>query len=293
MNWFLACLASAGLMVFGSVSHGGILQERVVLTRAHVDLVVEYAPGTSNELLLNFHDDDTGLHHSPTHVVILARSHSETVIPNGLEQLGVPGSPFWILPSSQNPELVHLGVSAEELPQGIFQESPRIRLLNVQAQGDFFVWQFDDSGGLAMRINSKDGITSEDFLQPVVGSHLHCNWGFSASGYFEVTFQVEGRLAGATTNLLSLPTTVVFAVEPLPQDPPAPAVLQNVILNSDSMVCELSGQGGVTYRIQTSSDLQVWSDRLSLQAGATPTPVTLGRSSSDKTVFVRAVAAEP
>ena len=279
-------------MIIGSVAYGGILQERVVLTRAHVDLALEYAPGTNNELFLKFHDEDAGLSYSPTNVVIVARSSSETVIPNGLEQLGVAGSPFWILPSSQNPELVHLGVSAEALPQGIFEESPRIRLLNVQAQGAFFVWQFDDSGGLAMRINSKDGMTSEDFLQPAVGSHLHCNWGFSASGYYEVSFQVEARLAGAKTNLLSLPTTVVFAVEPLPQDPPSAAVLQNTILNSDSMVCELSGPVGVTYRIQTSSDLQVWSDRMSLQAGATPTLVTLGRSSSDKTVFVRAVAVE-
>ena len=292
MNWFLACVGAASLVVSGLVAYGGILQERVVLTRAHVDLAMEYAPGTNNELFLKFHDEDAGLSYSPTEVVIVARSPSETVIPNGLEQLGVVGSPFWILPSSQNPELVHLGVSAEALPPGVFQESPRIRLLNVQARGSFFVWQFDDSGGLAMRINSKDGITSEDFLQPVVGSHLHCNWGFSASGYCEVTFQVEGRLAGATTNLLSLPTTVVFAVEPLPLDPPQAAVLQNTILNSDSMVCELSGQVGVTYRIQTSSDLQIWSDRMSVQAGATPTPVTLGLSSSDKTVFVRAVAVE-
>lgn len=123
---------------------------------------------------------------------------------------------MWILPQTQNPELLFLGVSAEEVPSGLLDGPISIRLLRFEGPGYFMMWQATGPGQFNIRVDTRDGLTGEDVLTPLVGSHEHLNWGFSTSGVYCTTWQVSGRRLGQTTNITSLETTFLFHVLPLP-----------------------------------------------------------------------------
>ncbi len=262
--------------------------DRIPLTHQHVDLRVHYSPGTPHPLYLVVSDADAGTNYATTNVVLVVRAPAETTIPPGFEQFGEAGAPFWILPASQDPELLYLGVSAEGLPRGIFEEPLSIRLTGVEAPGWFFAWQFNPGGGLEMRMDSRNGIGPDDRIQPVVGSHAHFNWGFSSNGFYALTFEVEGRLSGASTNLPATETTVLFAVEPLPDEPPSPAVLAAVAFADGWLTATLTGQPGAIYQIQTSEDLLAWKDVFLVTAAATPVPLSVPVPEEGDALFLRA-----
>ena len=291
MNWIALRLRllgfALGLSLFGAVAAEG---DPVLLLREHVDLRILYSPGTTNELYLVARDEDGATNYASTNVVLVVRRAGETVIPPGFEVFGEPGSPFWILPASQDPELLYLGVSAEGLPRNVFAEPLSVQLVRVQAPGWFFVWQFDPDGSLDMKMDSRNGIGPADGIQPIVGSHGHFNWGFSSNGFCDVTFRVEGRLLGATTNLTAAETTFRFAVEPLPPAPPEPAFLSQVTASAGQLTCALSGTAGAVYRLQTSLDLVKWEDGSAVTAGESPVAVSVTIPDRAGALFLRAVS---
>jgi surface-anchored protein len=197
------------------------LQSRVPLTNEHVDLRVLYdATAETNALSLVVRDEDLRINHDATNVVIRVPESAKLLLPPGFDAFGTEGDPLWILPQSQDPNLMYLGISAEGIGGGLFTGPITVRLLSVEGPGSFFLWQFDAFSGLRMVMNSRDGISEADAAQPFTGSHEHFNWGFSANGIHAVTFQAAARRPGETNDILSLPTTIVFAVEPLPDLPP-------------------------------------------------------------------------
>jgi surface-anchored protein len=264
--------------------------EPVRLTNEHVDLRIVYSPGTTNELFLVAHDGDGRTNYAATNVVLVVRESAKTEIPPGFEVFGQPGSPIWILPSSQNPQLLYLGLSGEGLPSGTFAEPPVIHLRSVQAPNAFFLWQFGPGGELNLRMDSRNGIGPDDAIPVLVGSHSHFNWGFTSNGVYEVTFQVEGRLIGATTNLFAQLTTFRFEVEPVPVGPAAPALLSQVFVDATHLHCELTGDPGVPYQVQSSPDLTVWTNVERVTASSAPVPVLVPLSGAGDPLFVRAVS---
>ncbi|MBN9691535.1 MAG: choice-of-anchor M domain-containing protein [Verrucomicrobia bacterium] len=276
-------------LLWAVVAWGAEPGERVRLTNEHVDLRIIYAPGTTNELYLVAHNGDSRTNYASTNVVLVAREPAETTIPPGFEQFGEPGSPFWILPSSQDPQLLYLGISGEGLPAGTFDSAPVVHLRQVQAPGWFFLWQFDPGGNLLMRMDSRNGIGPEDAVTAQVGSHAHYNWGFSSNGVYEVTFQVEARLAGATTNLTAQLTTFRFEVEPVPVGPASPAVLSVVVADATHLRCQLTGDPGATYQVQSSLDLTTWTNGELITAGASPIPVAVPLPAGGGPIFLRAL----
>lgn len=286
-----ARLFAASFMLFLAVVslRGAAVSERVWLSREHVDLRIQYRPGDTNELELVVRDRDRATNHASTNVVLVVREGAQTPIPPGFEQFGEPGSPLWILPASQDPELLFLGISAEGLPSGVFAEPPELRLREIRAPGSFFLWQFDPSGGLNMVLDTRRGIGPESVVRPALGGHGHYNWGFTSNGWYEVTFQVEGRLVGASTNLTASPNTLLFAVEPLPPAPPTAARLSAMGVQDGVLVCQLIGTPGQRYRIEQSVDLIHWAPGLVVAAQSDPTPVSVPLPGGVGPIFVRAV----
>lgn len=280
-----------GLVIafWAAMAQGAETGERVRLSNEHVDLRIIYAPGTTNELYLVAHDGDGRTNYASTNVVLVVREPAETTIPPGFEQFGEPGSPFWILPSSQDPELLYLGMSGEGLPAATFAEAPVVHLRQVQAPGWFFLWQFDPSGNLVMRMDSRNGIGPEDAATLQVGSHAHYNWGFSSNGVYEVTFQVEARLIGATTNLTAQPTTFRFEVGPVPVGPANPAVLSDVVADATHLRCQLTGDPGATYQMQSSSDLTTWTNLELITTGTSPITMAVPLPAGGGPIFLRAL----
>ncbi|MBM3883175.1 MAG: hypothetical protein FJ387_26250 [Verrucomicrobia bacterium] len=198
------------------------------LTTEHVDIKAVYQPNdATNKLAIAINDDDHRILYRSSEVALVVAEVAKLVLPGDYPPLGSAGDNLWILPQTQNPALLYLGLSAENdppgvMPPGVFTGQLTLRLVAVDGPGHFFLWQADAIGGLDVRMNSRDGISEADRTPLALGSHEHFNYGFTTNGVYQVVLQVEGRRAGVATNDYSLATPIRFEVEPLPPAPATP-----------------------------------------------------------------------
>ena len=132
--------------------------------------------------------------------------------------LGSPGSPIWILPQSQNVTLPYLGISAEDIPGSVFEDPMQLELVSVEGPGNFFAWSVSGAGNPPnIKFIATNGVVSPQFNKatPSIGSHEHNNWGFSTNGLYRVTFRVNGKFLGDTTNTLGRDVAWSFKILPL------------------------------------------------------------------------------
>ena len=188
----------------------------LALTHEHTDgLCILYNPTESNLLSLIAWQRDLGLDLPTNQVIFVAKPEAKVTLPPGTP-FGDAGQPFWILPQSQNPNLLYLGANSERIPAGVFNGPLTIQLKRLVGPGYFMVWQATGPGQYNIRVNTRDGIDANDNLMPLIGSHEHFNWGFSTTGVYCATFQVTGRRIGEATNISSPESTYLFHVLPLP-----------------------------------------------------------------------------
>lgn len=214
-----AAALPAALATLGTATLLGLAGERVRLTTEHVDLAVLYQPeDPTNRLALVISEDDLGATYLSNQVVLAVSESARIELPADIPPLGSAGDPLWILPQSPDPQVLFLGLSAEDLSPTEFPDALTLSLRAVQGPGHVFAWQASP-GALDVRFNSRDGLDGSDQILLFAGGHAHMNFGFTTNGVYELVFEVQGRRAGAGTNDFSLPTPIRFEVEPLP--PPA------------------------------------------------------------------------
>jgi len=209
----IAALASLWLV------HAG---DRVRLTVEHVDLRVVYQPeDATNKLALVVRDDDHATTYLSNQVALVVAESARMELPGDIPPLGNAGEPLWILPQTQDPALLYLGLSSEGVPPAVFPAGVALYLRAVQGPGHALAWQAG-LGGLEVRFNSRDGFDDSDRIALPAGSHAHWNFGFTSNGVYELVFEVRGRRVGVETNDFSLLTPVRFEVEPLspPEEKP-------------------------------------------------------------------------
>lgn len=236
--------------------------EPAVLTTEHVDIKVVYQPDNSTNLLAIYvNDGDHGVRYRGDEAVMVVGEAAEISLPAGTP-LGPEGATLWILPASQNGELLYLGLSAEGLAPGIFSGNLDFRLKAVEGPGHFILYQAD-LGGLNLRMDSRDGIDDRDRTDLIVGSHEHRNWAFTTNGIYRLTFQAAGRRVGESTNIVGADTTLVFHVLPLPPElpdlDPTPAQLAVRRMANGDLELDLTGTPGARYAVEIGSDLNQWS----------------------------------
>lgn len=194
-----ALLVSGTTLAALGLAAAPALAEPVTLSEGHVDVVdIGYEAGT---LELSLHDGTTGtpVERDPAEVTLHVKPEAETAVPGDSAYgfLGDPGDPVWILPQSQDPELLFAGWSAHELPAGAFQgDSVQLRLTAVSGPADVSVFDTGTSGP-AKRFDSGDGLP--DSVAVSAGAHHHTNWAFVAEGTYTLTFQASGQLTDGTT----------------------------------------------------------------------------------------------
>ncbi len=231
VNWaftasgdYTVTLEASGTLVDGGVvaSSGPVefsftvIAPPVLLVDEHTDLRVLYDSSSTNELLsVVARDENHSINYRTNEVVLVVAESSKVTLPDGTP-FGPGGSPMWILPQSQNPGLLYLGLSAEGIPLGAFNGPLQFALKAVSGPGNFFLWQATSGGTLDIQMSSADGIDAADIHNQIVGSHEHFNWGFTTNGLYQLTFQVSGQRVGETTNITSADTTFTFYVLPLP-----------------------------------------------------------------------------
>jgi surface-anchored protein len=194
----------------------------LLLTNEHCDLRVVYQPHATNKLAFGIRDSNRGISYEPDEVILSVTEAARLTLPGDIPPLGTAGAPLWVLPASQNPQLLYLGFSGDGLPQGVFDGPVDVRLRSTSGPGDFFIWQAGGTGALEFQMDTSDGISDLDNVPLFPGGHSHHNWGFTSNGIVTITLQAVGRRVGAATNETSLETTIVFYVQPVPDTPDSP-----------------------------------------------------------------------
>jgi len=205
-------------------------QAQVVINSGHVDIGIAFESGNWD---LHVHQEQPiEAEFAPDEVILQVGAAAQTSVPAdpSFSFLGNPGDPVWVLPKSENPELLFLGIGAEELDPTDWTGGITLSLESVAGPGEFTIWDTDLFGAPLLRMNSGDGIDNLDNLEVIPGSHAHFFYGFTAPGDYSVTFEASGLFEGLAT--ASGPVTYQFSVIP---EPGATALL-------------LLGLGGISVR---------------------------------------------
>jgi surface-anchored protein len=193
-----------------------------LLSDGEVDLGVAFEEGSWD---LHLHDEGNDVEYEPGEAVIDVKP-SSLVTRTGpfaneaFDFLGVAnGNVFYVLPQSENTDLVYLGFGAEELAEGIFVgDAIRLRLASVSGPGHFSIWlDGATSTTPSLVMASSDGIRANDEYVVNAGSHAHINFGFTQAGTYKVAFVATGVLAsdGSTTTSEIVTYTFRIGSEPL------------------------------------------------------------------------------
>jgi surface-anchored protein len=183
----------------------------VTLSMGHVDVFDPlYAGGT---LALEIKDDTTppAVHRAPADVLLQVLPQAKTTVPSSSAYsfLGTAGSPVWILPQTQNANLLWPGWNTQRLTSSTFG-SAQLSLLSVTG-GQVAVYTTSAFGTPTVLFNSGDGLPDTKPL--AIGTHAHANWAFKTAGSYTATFQFTGTTVGGAT-VSSAPTAYTFEVLP-------------------------------------------------------------------------------
>lgn len=189
-----------------------------VLDVAHVDMAV--AIEEDGSFFPHAHDEDNDLEYQPSDVIFQAKPNSETVSPGGAYSfLGPAGTPVWILPQVQDPDLLWLGYATEEIESGVVEgDVVDWTLLDVDGPGDFHLFTTGAFGEPTILFDSPDGF-ADDVLPVPTGVHAHANWSFGAEGTYTVTVQYDAVLVEGSEPISTGPVAYTFVVGELPPPP--------------------------------------------------------------------------
>jgi hypothetical protein len=144
-----------------------------VAAHTHVEIIYR-----ENQLELIYYDYDYG-ESDPAHVQIAVDAAAARALSEHsafLPWLGEGGATVWLLPQTEDPRLIWLGVGSAGVPADHFVGPLELRLQSVEGPGHFALF-FTDSFGQPMRqMSSRDGIGSDDVMSVPARSHIHCNW---------------------------------------------------------------------------------------------------------------------
>lgn len=195
---------------------------RTVLTEGHIDLGAAWEAG--GYLALEVHDEETDTVYEPDEAAVLYGTEIRGQRPAGaaFDFLGAEGSYLWISPGSEVPGVPYLGLSAAEVPPGLFVDDRlELTLLSVvysgPGSGRFFLYTEDDFGAPSLWFDSGD-LTNHGTYVMTVGQHAHVHWAFTEEGIYDLTLAVSGTKVPAEGGgaVSSLPATLQLQVVPEP-----------------------------------------------------------------------------
>ncbi len=192
-------------------------RSQTLLTIEHVDIGLAFEDGLWD---LHVHDETNEQEYEPDDAILfVGPSASGTVPANPLFSfLGNPGDSVWQLPSSADPNLLFLGIGAEEIVDGLFVNNVlTLTLTGISGPGHFALYRTDIFNTPTVFMNTRDGISSDDKYDLQAGGHAHFFWAFSEMGEYTLTFEASGFLDdGQNTFTSSGPVEYSFQVVPEP-----------------------------------------------------------------------------
>ncbi len=197
-----------------TIAAAGYQDFQAIVAPGHADVGINYEDGAWD---LHVHYDEIGEEYEPDEAIyyIAPGALSDRPAGSDFDFIGVAaGQPIYHLPQTENPELLYLGLGAEEVEGGTFEGGTfRVYLRAVNGPGQFSMWESTDAGPIAF-FATGDGIAADDFVDVLEGGHGHYNWGFTEKGRYEVTIEAVGTLVGEDTPT-SATATYFFSVDNL------------------------------------------------------------------------------
>ncbi len=190
------------------------------LTEGHTDVGIAFEDG---EFDLHIHDEEHDIEYAPDEAIFDVTDFARTTVSGnpGLSFLGHPGDTVWILPQTQNPDLLFLGFGAEEIENGTFADdrfTMTLTGITTPAGGKFYLYK-NGSPSPTVHMDSSDGLSSADRYTLSTGGHEHFNWAFTASGTYQLTFTANANLPDNTP--VTATATYTFGVAPAPVPEPS------------------------------------------------------------------------
>lgn len=189
-----------------------------ILDSGHTDVGIAYEDGEWN---LHAGVHGTGGEHieyDPADVVFYGNDDIRITLSgsSSLSFLGEAGDNVWIFPQTQETDILFLGLSTEEITSGLFSGDITLTLDSVSGPGDFILYQFSGSEGVAtVYLDSSDGVGDSMLLSS--GTHAHYNWAFTEEGLYSVTFQASGILSDGNVFTESGLVTYTFGINQVPE----------------------------------------------------------------------------
>lgn len=192
------------------------------LSQGHADIGIGYEDGAFD---LHVHQEEPppGAEFAPGDAILSVGASAQLAggTPNNAAAIaffGPPGSLLWVLPKTEQPDLLFLGFGTEELVAADWSGPIGLTLKGVTGPGNVFVWDTGVFGELQPKISSRDGISSADRLDLIAGSHGHFFVGFSQPGIYQVALEASGIHANDGP-IVSETANYVFEVVPEPSVP--------------------------------------------------------------------------
>ncbi len=237
-------------------SRGGVTTATVTITESvepvfgtilgedHADIGVNFEDG---EWDLHIHDEENEAEYEPDEALLYIGADSRTTRTGdaadpAYDFLGVAaGGTVFVSPQIQNPNLLFLGLGAEELATGVLQgDIAKLRLASVSGPGEFSMWQ---SGLTATEPNlfmaTSDGIDENDSFDVTAGSHNHMNFGFTSQGLYEITFVAMGIDAEGTPTDSGQVTYYFFVGPTLEVTPVVPSISEGADTSAVTKVADI------------------------------------------------------
>jgi len=187
-RWRVAALVTA-LAVAGSGC--------VVLSQGHVDGFAARKTGSLLEVGILDDTAATNTWREAPNVTLQVKAAARTTVPNDARYafLGAVGTDVWILPQTQNPNLLWLGWNTQQIPSGFLQGNAiQWRLVSMTGPGAFHLYTVDGFGNPTVLFESDNGLP--DSVNVPTNTHAHGNWAFSAAGTYKLTFRGSGTKVG-------------------------------------------------------------------------------------------------
>lgn len=209
-------LSAVTLMIAMNALAADLVPNPAVMTTEHADIFAAIYSGT---LGLYEHDTDGGVYYLPHEVINYVSPLAKLTRPAGSQWnfLGVPaGESVWILPQSQNPNLLYAGASTLSAP-GVFTGGITFQLWDMQGPGEFSLYTTNSFGTPTARMATSNGISpTTDRVTLAAPGHAHFNWAFTAPGIYQLDVSARGNFSGGAfieSRDPNSPTHYYFAVD--------------------------------------------------------------------------------
>jgi putative ABC transporter-associated repeat protein len=168
----------------------------VVLEQGHIDFGPTLATG---KWKIQIHDDtgDVSYWRMPSDVVMHVNDKAIMPMPSGDTYSFIgeqPGTPLWVIPQTQNPDVVWVGWNTQE-PRVMdqLQRGMTLSLDGVQGPGDLDVYLENGNMGAPQLVwTNKKPYPQNSWIE--VNAHTHVNWIFHKQGVYKVKITASGDL---------------------------------------------------------------------------------------------------